>query len=229
MEYQVIHQEASGMATEQKRFSGNLRCEHCGNTSPMEVVADFSGLKSYDDSPRSSMSWEAGDMYELLRCPACDGVMLRTYYWHSEATEPSEVEYKLLYPTCVDRPVGLPDSLARAFDAAQKVRNIDVNAYGVLLGRVLEMVCEDRNADGRDLADKLADLAKKGEIPEKLVGVAKGLRQLRNVGAHATLGELTGANLPILDRLCRAILEYVYSAPHIAQQAETCYQQQRGQ
>jgi len=105
------------------------------------------------------------------------------------------------------------------------VRNIDANAYGVLLGRILELVCQDPNAIGKYLANKLGDLASKGEIPDRLVGVANGLKDLRNVGAHPTLGELTAVELPILDRLCRAILEYVYSAPYIANQAENCFQQ----
>ncbi len=212
------------MVPDEKRFRGTTRCDHCGNSAPMEIVADYSGVRSYNDNPRSYLSWEAGNVYELLRCPACDSVTLQSFYWHDMAMDPSEIEFKTLYPSGVDRPVGLPDSLARAFDAAQKVRNIDANAYGVLLGRVLELVCQDRNATGKNLGNKLGNLASKGEIPKKLVGVANGLQDLRNVGAHPTLGELTPAELPILDRLCRAILEYVYSAPYIAQQAETCFQ-----
>lgn len=213
------------MAQNEKRFSHEIRCEHCSNAAPLEIVAEYSGVKRYDDYPRSNNTWESGSVYELLRCPACDEVTLRSYYWGDPPMEPPDITYRTLYPSGVDRPVGLPDRLARAFDAAQKVRNIDANAYGVLLGRLLELVCHDRKATGRYLANKLGDLASKGEIPDKLVSVANGLKDLRNVGAHPTLGELTGAELPILDRLCRAILEYVYSAPYIAQQAETCLQQ----
>lgn len=212
------------MPPDEMRFSGTIRCEHCGNSAPMEIVANYSGTRSYAD-PRCELSWNAGDVYELLRCPACESVTLRSYYWHDLAMDPSEVEFKTLYPSGVDRPVGLPDSIARALDAARNVRNIDANSYGVSLGRVLELVCQDRNATGNYLADKLGDLASKGEIPEKLVGVANRLKDLRNVGAHPTLGELTPAELPILDRLCLAILEYVYSAPYIAQQAESYFQQ----
>jgi hypothetical protein len=85
---------------------------------------------------------------------------------------------------------------------------------------MLELVCLDRKADGNFLGNKLANLAAMGEIPDKLVNVANGLKDLRNVGAHAALGELTEAELPILDQLTRAILEYVYSAPFLAQKAE---------
>jgi hypothetical protein len=126
----------------------------------------------------------------------------------------------VLYPVKRDAPSGVPAKISKAYNAANRVRAADANAYGVLLRRVLELVCLDRNAAGRDLNSKLADLAQKGEIPNKLVGVAKGLRQLGNVGAHATLGELTPEEIPVLDDLCRAILEYVYSAPSLAQCAE---------
>ena len=64
------------------------------------------------------------------------------------------------------------------------------------------------------------DLSRKGEIPEKLVKVADNLRHLRNVGAHADLGELTQSDEPVLSSLFNAILEYVYSAPYLVQKAE---------
>jgi len=101
-----------------------------------------------------------------------------------------------------------------------KVKAVDSNAFGVLIGRTIEMVCVDRDASGRFLSDKLTSLAKKGEIPDKLVRVASVLNKLRNVGAHAELGELTTDEVPILDDLCRALLDYVYTAPFLAQKAE---------
>jgi hypothetical protein len=134
--------------------------------------------------------------------------------------EPIDIEYETLYPHQRRSPIGLPEGIARAYDAAKKIATIDANAYGVLLRRVLELICEDRAAKGKSLHCRLGDLAGKGEIPTKLVDVAGGLKDLGNVGAHATLGELSVADLPILDDLCRAILEYVYSAPYLAQKAQ---------
>jgi hypothetical protein len=134
--------------------------------------------------------------------------------------DPSDVEFAILYPKAEKGLRGLPANIDKGYRAAQKVRNIDANAYGVLLGRVLDFVCEDRQASGDTLDKKLNSLAKNGEIPSKLVDVAAGIRKLRNIGAHANLGELTEAELPVLDDLTRAILEYVYSAPHLATEAE---------
>ena len=82
------------------------------------------------------------------------------------------------------------------------------------------MICKDRGAVGKDLHEQLNSLATKGEIPIKLVGVAQSLRQLRNLGAHASIGELTSEEIPLLDDLCKAILEYVYIAPSLAEKAE---------
>ena len=66
----------------------------------------------------------------------------------------------------------------------------------------------------------LKELAAKNEIPDKLVKVASGLKDFGNIGAHAGSGDLTEKEIPILNALCSAILEYVYSAPHLATIAE---------
>ena len=66
----------------------------------------------------------------------------------------------------------------------------------------------------------LSDLVKKGEIPHKLQDVAGNLRKLRNVGAHAVVGELTAQEIPIVDDLANALLQYVYGAPYLVVKAE---------
>jgi len=160
---------------------------------------------------------EQGYSYELLLCLACEEVTLWKYF---DTQYSEEITTETLYPLAKSRLSGLPYRIQNAYEISLKVRVIDVNAYAVLLGRILEMVCEDRKATGKDLFCKLKDLATKGEIPAKLVGVADNLRHLRNVGAHASLGELTKDEIPILDDLCRAILEYIYSAPHLVEKAQ---------
>lgn len=196
-----------------------MKCGHCQNAAPMEIVADASSVRDYTDDS-SGESWEAGAVYDLIKCPACDNMTLRSYDWHSGYMDGSDIEYKVLYPLGGKVLRGLPRKIEAAYQAAHKVRNIDANAYGVLLGRVLDFVCEDRNASGKTLDQKLKSLAANNEIPSKLVDVAAGIRKLRNIGAHANLGELTAAELPVLDDLTRAILEYVYSAPFLAREAE---------
>ena len=185
----------------------------------MRVVAKYSTVTEREDI-EAQCRYEAGDIYEVMVCPACDQVTFRMYYWDDFMESEGDVTFKILYPQSTRVPLGLPSQIEKAFVAALKVKPIDSNAFGVLLGRVLELVCDDRKASGDSLAKKIGDLAAKSEIPAKLVDVTHSLRKLRNVGAHAALGELTVEEVPILEDLCRAILEYVYSAPHLAQLAQ---------
>lgn len=199
---------------EKKEFTGPIKCGHCLNTTPMEIGAKFDHIIQTQYIKEQDYEWELFGCYELLICPACKKASLRYYVW-DESMERGDETYTLLFPIETKMPIGLPENIKNAYNAAISVRNIDVNAYAVLIGRVLEMVCKDRKAKGRSLNDQLKDLSLKGEIPIKLVGIASGLRQLRNIGAHATLGELTIKEAPILDDLSKAILEYVYSAPYL--------------
>jgi len=204
--------------TKEKRFTTTAACGHCGNRVPHEIVAEYSRVETHENDP-DGPPYDSGYVFELIVCPACKEVSLQTYFWH-EFAEPGDIKTEILYPVANKTPLGMPLKLGSAYQAAVRVKSIDPNAFGVLVGRLLELVCIDRNAKGKTLNEGLSDLAARGEIPTKLVAVANGLRNLRNVGAHPMLGELTAAEVPVLDGLCRAILEYVYSAPFLAEQAE---------
>lgn len=161
--------------------------------------------------------------------PACEGVTVRRYLWQDQF-DPDDIDLEIVYPKSASAaPIGLPPTIQQEFDAALRVRSVSPNAYGVLLGRLLELVCNDRGAEKGNLDARLKELSSRDEIPEKLVRVAEKLQELRHVGAHARVGELGSAEVPILDSLCRAILEYVYSAPHLVQQAEERLNQLRSQ
>jgi len=178
------------MAEEKKSFTRAIKCSHCGNSAPMEIVAQFSVPVGYEDAEWGWQEPDYGDMHELIHCPACQRILLCHYDWDAqEYRQPAE--RTVLYPPPRQGPRGLPTHIQAAHDAALRVRSIDANAYGVLLGRLLEMVCIDRNATGKTLQQQLASLAAKNEIPERLVGVANSLRSLRNIGAHASAGALS--------------------------------------
>jgi hypothetical protein len=199
-----------------ERLSSPWRCGNCGNIAPMAIEACYSAVVSHDGP--GSFSLESGDIYELLVCPSCKSINLRCYFWHEDMESEADVTFRQLYPHH-RAPLGMPPAIHKAYEAACRVKAVDCNAFGVLIGRTIEMVCTDRSAGGRFLSEKLKDLAGKGEIPGNLVSVAESLAKLRNVGAHADLGELTEEEVPVLEDLCRALLEYVYTAPCIAKMA----------
>lgn len=197
----------------EKRLTPDLTCRHCRNVGPMEILHRYSQVRERSD-PRSFLEWEEGYVYELLLCPACSGASLRRYYWH-DFREPEEIAEEVLFPTDPRVPPGLPEAIENEYLAALQVRRIDPNAYGVLLGRLLELVCENRGARGDSLYEKLRDLANRNEIPKRLADLANSLRLFRNVAAHANAGELTQADVPVLDRHVEHLLS-MSMAPRIS-------------
>lgn len=199
-----------------KDLSKLISCRHCGSISKMEILGNVVNQDEIGDDDHGY--YISGTTYSILNCPACSKVNIVSYDWYEEMEE--EVSYDFLYPHNPSYPLGLPDKILSAYKAAEKVKSIDVNAYAILMRRLLELVCFDKKAKSGTLASMLKELADKNEIPQKLVKVASGLKDFGNIGAHAGSGELTEKEIPIVNALCSAILEYLYSAPHLASIAE---------
>lgn len=209
-----------------KCFTPVIECEHCQKMAQMEIVATYSQISEQciEGEYNTIINYKAGYIYDLLICPSCSRVMLQRCYYNENWDNPEMgssgcTDVVVLYPPKNEIPEGLPDKIYKAYNTALKIRNIDANSYGVSIGRVIELACIDKKATGRYLGNKVDDLAQKGEIPSKLADIAKKLTFFRNVGAHPEIGELTIAEIPILDDLCKAILEYLYTAPYLAKQA----------
>lgn len=202
-----------------KNLSKIVSCGHCSNISHMLIKGSVNDTQEDIDIEDGPVG-EYGTIYSVLECPACKKINIVCYRWHDGMESDDEITYDLLYPKDKNTPIGLPENILKAFKAAEKIKTIDVNAYVILLRRLLELVCLDRKATGGTLALMLNDLASRGEIPDKLVKVAKGLKDFGNIGAHAAIGELSDKEIPIVATLCTAILEYIYSAPYLATIAE---------
>ena len=209
---------------DKKAYTSKIKCPHCGNIAPMERVARYSTVctqSDSDDTGEHSWDWDEGEIYRLLCCQGCGKVVLQRDYYDSRYVDYEDnapETFMTLYPQPDTMPKVLPHSVKSEYEAAIAVKPISANAYAVLLGRVFDIVCEDRKASGKTLSERLADLAAKGEIPKPLAEMAHGLRQLRNVGAHADLGTLTQDEIQLLDAILRAILEYLYRAPRLVEE-----------
>ena len=186
-------------------------CFHCGNKAPMEVVATYNDTIVFGEAPYTD---EAYFRWLLLMCPSCRRPTLEEIYTitSEQELEGWPVHESILYPSKINLE-GFPETVKKSYEAALKVRNVEPNAFAVLIGRTLDNICRDRNAKGNTLYEKLTDLSNRNEIPGRLAEMAQGLRLLRNIGAHAELGEIVNDDVPILIALCEAILEYVYRAP----------------
>jgi len=130
-------------------------------------------------------------------------------------------DYTIKYPPKNDQHKKinvLPKDIEQAYNTAEKVKFVDSNVFAVLLGRVLDKILLNKKADGDTLNDKLNDLAQKGLIPKTILEAAHSIHKLRNIGAHAELGELTEQEIPILEDIIVVILEYLYSVSDMIEQ-----------
>jgi len=92
------------MLAKEKLFSSIIRCGHCGNLAPMEIVASFSDTRS-EDGGSEFPPYELGDVYELLKCPACRAISFRSYFWNDGYMESdADVSFRPLYPSDVRLP-----------------------------------------------------------------------------------------------------------------------------
>jgi len=206
------------MDKKEKVHTGIRTCGHCGVHAAMEIVASYVDTK--EQGAPDGPSFEAGPYWHLTQCPGCKDVMLETGHWHEAMDYDPDDVGRFLYPVPDSSPKGLPEELRGAYEAMRRVRSIDANSYGMLAGRLLETICIERNAKGKTLNEQLSDLAKRGELPTLLVDVAHKVRSFRNVGAHAGSGSLSKAELPVIDDLVRAVLDYLYTAPHLVRRAD---------
>ena len=207
-----------------KELSRTMKCLHCGNVAPMKVLEGANTVQSYDEDSGNDwyrIAWEAGYVYWLLQCFSCSRITLERQYVHT-GVDPEGIEgpFDILYPPQLEQPSGLPPAIAKAYDAALAVKNRDTGFFAILLGQVLELICEDRNATGSDLFHSIENMAVKDKLPSAAVELAHRLRDLRNIAAHASSGKLAAEDAPLLESLCRAFLIYVYTAPGLIALAE---------
>jgi hypothetical protein len=200
----------------EKQYTEAIACNHCTNNAPMLIITNHT-CEGEDELAENLLVKEGHD-YQMLECLTCQRITLRSLYWH-EAFPEAPRDYMTIFPVTEPLPKGLPQAIKKEFEAALRVRTINPGSYAVLIRRMLEQVCKDRKAAGKNLNQKLDDLVSKNEIPIKLADVAHKLRMFGNMGAHAADTDVDEADVPILDDLSRALLEYVYGAPFLVEQA----------
>jgi hypothetical protein len=197
-----------------------VECRHCGNKGTMRILAEARETEDHEENsnPMFPLQWEAGNIYQTLRCYTCHQVTFYQFSIHT-GTDPEYIDRsydQTLYPSAAESPMGLPPGIQREWDAAMRVRRVSPNAFAVLLGRVLDQICTDYQAKGKYLHNRIDALAKSGKLPESLKEVAHGLKDLRNFGAHGNLGDLDPKDAPLLESLCRALLMYLYTGPALS-------------
>lgn len=196
-------------------------CYHCGNEGLMEVVGKHNhtyGGPIFDKYGEIE-DVEIQEYFEwwLLSCPVCKKVSLIQKYSNECEYNPNTKKYfqeiDFLYPECNVNYLGVPKEIKSAFEAALKVKNIDISICLLSLRRVLEAICKDQGAEGRNLDTMIKNMLDKGLLPNIMDDACWIIRQLGNDAAHAGEIRVYQSDVNQTIEFLKTIIHYLYTLP----------------
>lgn len=198
-------------------------CDHCGNVTFQDVI---------DERTRDEFS----ATYIYCQCSICDEVTLRrlNYDWRAyeklvdeaaaeylpEEMDLDEIEPETLWPPALSLPPEAPERVRAIYEEARRVRRQSPSSFAVQIGRAMEAVASDKNAEGHTLNQKLRWLVDKRDLPDVFGRMLHANRIFRNWGAHDAATDVEAEDVEIIDQFFRAFIEYLYVAPAKVQQVE---------
>lgn len=191
-------------------------CFHCGNTGLLKLIGK-TGWKDEEieeDNYGNVIDYtlyEHEDWY-VFECPVCLKPVIISEYTCDIAEAPSE--RKTEYPNIAVSPKGVPKDIYSAFESAVKTKGIDYSICLLSLRRVLEMVCKDKGAVGKDLEKKIDDLIAKKIFPPMIEDACWIIRQMGNDAAHADKISVYTYDVEQVIGYVATIIDYLYSLPY---------------
>jgi len=93
------------------------------------------------------------------------------------------VQSEKLFPTRKKRLENVPDQVFLSFNRAAKLLSVEPLACAVFVGRTLEFICKDFNAEDGNLGAMLINLESRGIISKPILEMARSLKSFRNIAA----------------------------------------------
>jgi hypothetical protein len=210
-------------STEHKMTENKQKCGHCGVDARMFIVSE--GEHTISDNNSNGDVWFT-DLYQLFLCPSCDNVnLIKTIY----SSETVQIDWAGNYDVVVEHLFpknkfgnfkNLPSRIGKAYAKAIKLKKSESMASVIFSRKALEAICDDKKANGRNLKEKIDNLAEKVAIPTLLMDAAHSVRLLGNEGAHELDADVSVDDAETLLALCDAIIGYVYEAPQLVQRIQ---------
>lgn len=190
-------------------------CGHCSNQTLHQVVFHYSSPALWDhiaDPYEDEGKLEEIEpiLYYVLECSTCKDISLVGGY----VTELPEKmhDYPLLYPESIELPDSVPQSIRAVYVEGAEIRHRAPNAFAGQIRKALELLCDDKEASGRDLFHKLQSLADTGILPATLANMTGLIRKIGNSDVHSK-GKVYFFDTALIDDFFRTVIEYVYVAP----------------
>lgn len=134
-----------------------MQCDHCGNRTTFALRAEYTHVEQEEGTGHIGVAEFNYTTWRIMQCLKClKPTLVQTYKVSNRNLLSSAITSRaeILYPAEKLPLSDLPIGIERAYLAALKVR-YEPNAFAVLAGRTLEVLCNHENVPGRVLAQRL--------------------------------------------------------------------------
>jgi hypothetical protein len=201
------------------------RCITCGRLTRHDLRhEEKENLASNDDH----FSWEELT-YQLIRCRGCESLSVRQLYTCDGYTAPNgkQLYDETLYPPrasgrgWMDHVADLPDAVQKIYLEVISAMNAKLALLSAIgLRTLIEAVCHDQKAKGKNLESLIDSLAELGVLSKKQADLLHSHRFLGNVAAHEITAPKPEELIAALE-IAETILKTLYVIPELEKRIKT--------
>ena len=203
----------SGGVANHGHVQATARCPHCGKEAVLE--------------PLGQHDFAVGDGFVCgqRRCPnpQCHGHLFVVFRNNEVvvAYTPIRLDFD---------PENIPANVLATFEEAITCHSAGCFvASAIMVRRTLEEVCAERQANGKNLKERLSDLRSKIVIPQELIEAMNELRLLGNDAAHIEATEYENVNdeeVTVAIQFTKEILKSLYQYSSLLEKMRALKKQQ---
>lgn len=220
----MAYKKENIMTTENK--TRQILCARCKIETRHQILLKHEENGEYEPD---SISW--WNSYQIVQCAGCDSVSFVHVHTDSESRDYETGQYEeslYVYPDrqprqqdhnkrepieCVET---FPLKTRRAY--REVIRSLSANLpilTAIGIRAIIESVCIEQKASGRNLEKKIEDLATKGLLAAGQANILHGLRFMGNYAAHEIEPPKLEEILAALE-IAETLLKTIYFLPSLA-------------
>lgn len=216
----------TGPASKSEGQSVTAPCSTCGRPTNHLVLKATEYSFEYREGRATIDFWET---YQVVECQGCQTVGFRHVHEDSEDLEPNEDDSALvpvatikLYPSRVagrrelENAYLLPSTIRQIYDETREALGCGLLVLaGIGLRALVEAVCSEREAPGRNLEERIDTLVSQGVLTPSGAEILHSLRLMGNAAAHEVTPRPVGDLTVGLDAV-EYVLTGTYLLPQLA-------------
>jgi len=208
-----------------KDQTSKMACRICDLTTNHKVLSSVEAIWNWDDG---NFDMQGNDRFEIVICLGCDTISFRHTSSNSEDIDLDPEgntiypEKESLYPNRIagrkqiEHAYLLPDGIEKVYKETHGALCSQFNILaGIGIRALVESVCKEKNADGKDLEKKIEDIVLKGILTKDEAGILHKTRLLGNRSAHEII-EPKYEELEIAMDIIENLLRNAYIIPERA-------------